>query len=129
MGPSKGDRARVSASLLSSQDGKPGLPNGRGYSGFFAASQAFQLGSLGVQRVGAFAYIGNMPTYFQFTQSGVGVPGTGIGNKGFYRDGLIGMWYIKKLDITTMYFHGWDNAFLGSNTASNTALPTHANGV
>jgi hypothetical protein len=129
MGHSKDDRTRVSASLLSSQDGQPGLPNGRGYSGFFTASRAFQLGSLGVQRVGAFAFIGNMPTYFQFTQSGAGVPGTGIGNKSFYRDGLIGMWYFKKLDITTMYFHGWDNAFLGSNTPSTSPLPTDANGV
>ena len=72
-----------------------------------------KLGSLGVQRVGAFAYIGQAPTLFQFTQNGVGVAGTGIGNKSFYRDGLIGMWYIKNLDITTMYFHGWDSAFLG----------------
>jgi hypothetical protein len=129
MGHSKNDRTRVSASLLSASDGQPGLPNGRGYNAFFAASQAFQLGSLGVQRVGAFAYIGQAPTLFQFTQNGVGVAGTGIGNKGFYRDGLIGMWYFKNLDITTMYFHGWDSAFLGSNTPSNAALPTDANGV
>ena len=129
MGHSKDDRTRVSASLLSSSDGQPGLPNGRGYNGFFAASQAFQLGSLGVQRVGAFAYVGQTPTFFQFTQGGAGVPGTGIGNKGFYRDGLIGMWYFKNLDITTMYFHGWDSAFLGSNTPANTALPTDVNGV
>lgn len=52
--------------------------------------------------------------------------GTGIGNKGFYRDGLIGMWYVKKLDVTTMFFHGWDSAFLGSNTAANTPLPVGA---
>ncbi len=126
MGHSKDDRTRVSASLLSSNDGSPGLPAGRSYNGFFAASQAFEVGSLGLQRVGAFAYIGETPTYFQFFQGGAGVPGTGIGNKGFYRDGLIGMWYIHKLDVTTMFFHGWDSAFLGSNTPANQPLPAGA---
>lgn len=126
MGHSKDDRTRISASLLSSKDGQPGLPTGRGYNGYFAASRAFELGSLGLQRVGGFAYIGQAPTYFQFTQNGGGVAGTGIGNKGFYRAGLIGMWYIKKLDVTTVFFHGWDSAFLGSSTPANTPLPAGA---
>jgi len=126
MGHSADDRTRYSASLLSSNDGQPNLPASRGYDGFFAASQAFEVGSLGLQRVGAFAYLGQAPTYFQYTQGGVGVPGTGIGNKSFYRAGLIGQWYIKKVDVTTMFFHGWDSAFLGSNTAANTPLPAGA---
>jgi hypothetical protein len=130
MGHSKDDRTRYSASLLSSNDGSPGLPTSRGYDGYFAASQAFQVGSLGLQRVGGFAYIGEAPTYFQYTQTQagatIGVPGTGIGNKSFYRAGLIGQWYIKKVDVTTIFFHGWDSAFLGSNTAANTPLPTGA---
>ena len=126
MGHSKDDRTRYSVSLLSANDGQPGLPTNRGYNAFFAASRAFQVGSLGLQRVGAFTYIGQAPTYFQFTQGGNGVPGTGIGNKSFYRAWLIGQWYIKKLDVTTMFFHGWDNAFLGSNTPANMPLPTGA---
>jgi len=135
MGHSKDDRTRYSVALLNSNDGQPSFtstngaevtPTGRGYNAFFTASQAFQIGSLGLQRVGAFAMIGQAPTYFQFTQSGVGVPGTGIGNKSFYRDGLIGQWYIKKVDVTTMFFHGWDNAFLGSATPANTPLPAGA---
>ncbi len=131
MGHSKDDRTRYSASLLSSNDGNPGLPTSRGYDGYFAASRAFEIGSLGLQRVGGFAYLGEAPTYFQYTQTqeggpSVGVPGTGIGNKPFYRFGLIGQWYIKKVDVTTMYFHGWDSAFLGSNTPANTTLPTGA---
>lgn len=126
MGHSKNDRTRLSAALLSAKDGQPGLPSGRGYNGFFAASQAFDVGSLGLQRVGAFAYIGQAPTYFQFTTGGAGIAGTGVGNKGFYRAGLIGMWYIKKLDITTMYFHGWDSAFLGTGTKATDPLPTGA---
>ena len=122
LGHSKDDRTRISASLLSSNDGSPGLPTSRGYDGFFAASRAFQLGGLGLQRVGGFAYIGEAPTYFQYTSGGPANPvaGTGIGNKGYQRYGLIGMWYLKKFDITTMYFHGTDSAWLASNTA---ALP------
>jgi hypothetical protein len=128
MGHSKDDRTRVSASLLSSNDGSPGLPTSRAYDGFFAASRAFELGSLGLQRVGGFAYIGQAPTYFQYTNLGVGVPGTGIGNKGFQRYGLIGMWYLKKFDITTIYFRGHDSAWLGTNTAAvpGATLPTGA---
>ena len=94
--------------------------------------------------MGAFAYIGQAPTYYQFTQtttSVVGVDinqnpvtstvtnnvrGTGIGNKSFYRAGLIGMWYVKKLDLTTMFFHGWDSAFLGTGTPANAPLPAGA---
>jgi hypothetical protein len=126
MGHSKDDRTRYSASLLSSNDGNPGLPTSRAYDGYFAASRAFEIGSLGLQRVGGFAYLGEAPTFYQFSQGGAGVPGTGIGNKSFYRLGLIGQWYIKKVDVTTMFFHGWDSAFLGSNTPANMPLPTGA---
>jgi hypothetical protein len=147
MGHSKDDRTRVSASLLTASDGQPGLPTSRAYDGFFAASRAFQIGSLGLQRVGGFAYIGQAPTYFQYnltstttvgtdtvtgapvTSTGTaGIAGTGIGNKGFQRYGLIGMWYLKKFDITTMYFYGHDSAWLGTNTAAvpGATLPTGA---
>jgi len=126
MGHSKDDRTRYSVSVLSSNDGQPGLPSSRGYNTFVTASQAFQVGKLGLQRVGAFGYFGQAPTYFQFTQGGAGVPGTGVGNKSFYRAGLIGMWYANKLDLTTIYFHGWDSAFLGTGTAANTDLPAGA---
>jgi hypothetical protein len=129
MGHSKNDRTRISASLLSANDGQFSLPTSRGYNGFFAASQAFEAGSLGLQRVGAFAYIGQAPTYFQFsntTAPGTNVAGTGVGNKGYYRAGLIGMWYSRKLDVTTIYFHGWDSAFLGTGTPANIALPPGA---
>ena len=126
LGHSKDDRTRVSASILSDSDGQPGLPNGKGYNGFFTASRAFEVGSLGVQRVGGYAYVGQAPTYFEFNSGGAGIGGTGIGNKGYYRAGLIGMWYIKKFDITTLFMHGWDSAFLGTNTPSNSPLPLGA---
>jgi len=128
LGHSRDDRTRVSAALLSANDGQPGLPTNRAYDGFFTASRAFELGSLGLQRVGGFAFIGQASTFFQYTNGGVGVPGTGIGNKGFQRYGVIGMWYLKKFDITTIYFRGHDSAWLGTNTAATpgTALPTGA---
>lgn len=126
MGHSKDDRTRVSASLLGQTDGQPGLPTNRGYGGYFAASRAFEVRGLGLQRVGAFAYIGQAPTYYQFTQGGSNVPGTGVGNKGFQRFGLIGQFYVKKYDLTAMYFHGHDSAYLGTNTPANMPLPTGA---
>jgi hypothetical protein len=133
LGHSKDDRTRVSAALLNSNDGQPSFSTNNGAinaAAPFATGRAFQAGSLGVQRVGGFAFIGRAPTFSQFTQfntpGGGLITGTGIGNKGFYRAGLIGMWYVRKLDITTIYFHGWDSAFLGTNTPANMALPAGA---
>lgn len=138
MGHSKDDRTRYSASILSSNDGSPGLPTSRTYNAYFTFSQAFQAGSLGLQRVGVFDYIGRAPTYFQFTNgndSGIpgnaayGLPGTGIGNRSFYRAGVIGQIYIKKYDLTAMYFHSADDKYLATGTPFNAAygtLPTGA---
>ncbi len=128
MGHSKNDRTRVSASLLSGTDGNPdfingaGNPAGKAYEGYFAASQAFEIKGLGLQRVGGFAYLGQAATFSRFTQDGAGIPGLGIGNQPYYRVGLIGMWYVKKLDVTTMYFHGHDSVYLGNNVPSNQPL-------
>src|SRR5215475_3414365 len=127
MGHSRNDRTRISAALLQGTDGNPdfqagiGGAAGRGYEGYIAASQAFELGNLGLQRVGGFAYFGQAPTFTQFTQNDGADPifGTGTGNKPYYRAGFIGMWYVKKLDFTTMYFYGHDNVFLATGTPSN----------
>lgn len=133
MGHSKDDRTRYSASVLSSNNGSPGLPTSRSYDGYFTFSHAFEVGSLGLQRIGAFDYIGQAPTYFQFTNgnaSGIpgnaafGVSGTGIGNRSFYRAGLIGMFYIKKYDLTAMYFHSSDDKYLATSTPANAAFGT-----
>ncbi len=131
MGHSKNDRTRVSASLLDSTDGQPSLmgPNNqssRAYGAYFAASQAFEARGLGLQRVGFFTYLGQAPTYYRYTFQGNPVVGTGIGNKGFQRYGLIGQWYIKKFDVTTMFFHGTDSAYLGTQTPGNGVLPIGA---
>lgn len=121
-GHSKNDYTRYSVALLSGNDGNVGLPNGHGYDTYLTFSQAFEAGSLGLQRVGAFAYIGRAPTYLTTSSFG----GDGLGQKSFYRAGFYGLWYIKKLDFMTMYTHASDNAFLGTGTASFRQLPTGA---
>jgi hypothetical protein len=138
MGHSKDDRTRYSASVLSSNDGSPGLPKSRAYNAYFTFSQAFQVGSLGLQRIGAFDYVGQAPTYFQYTNgnnSGIpgnaafGLPGTGVGNRSFYRAGLIGQIYIKKYDLTAMYFHSSDDKYLATGTPVNAAFGTLPTGA
>src|SRR5207302_6121957 len=84
MGHSYNDRTRYSAALLSSSDGQPGLIYGaNSYSGFFAASQAFDVGKLGVDRIGAYAMIGLAPTNWLTGPAGTGpngsIAGSGIG--------------------------------------------------
>jgi len=59
MGHSANDRTRLSAAVFSSTDGNVDLPYGQNsYSTFFAGSQAFSTGKLGVQRLGAYAMYG-----------------------------------------------------------------------
>ncbi len=138
MGHSADDRTRYSVAVLSSSDGNVNLPAGRSYGTYLTASQAFQAGSLGLQRIGVFDYIGQAPTYFQFTNgnaSGIpgnaafGLPGTGIGNRSFYRAGLIAQIYIKKYDLTAMYFHSSDDKYLATATPANAAFGTLPTGA
>src|SRR5882762_408928 len=121
-GHSKNSYTRYSAALLSSNDGSVGVPNGHGYDTYLTFSQAFEAGSLGLQRVGAFAYIGRAPTYLATSSS----LADGFGQKSFYRAGFFGLWYLKKLDFMTMYTRGGDNAFLGTGTPSFSPLPAGA---
>jgi hypothetical protein len=133
-GHSKNSYTRYSAALLSSNEGGvnfttdvvPGAPpSNRTYDVNLAFSQAFNAGSLGLERLGAFSYIGQRPTYYQTAQNGA-EPLVGIGNKPFYRVGLAGDFYFKKLELLPLFMHGWDNAYLGNSTASNGALPAGA---
>jgi hypothetical protein len=125
MGHSANDRTRYSAALISSNDGQVNLPNGNSYSGFFTASQGFDTGRFGVQRVGAYALVGNAPTFY-LTSGGEPIPGSGKGNKPFYREGVFGLVYVKKLDFSLYYQHGWDSAFWGNSTPANGVLPAGA---
>jgi hypothetical protein len=118
MGHSNNDRTRYSAALLSTSDGQVGLPYGsNAYTGFFTASQAFDVGKLGVDRIGAYAMIGEAPTTWT-TSTGAGgptvIPGSGVGNKSFHREGFVGLFYFgQHVDVQVVTQHGWDNAWFG----------------
>jgi hypothetical protein len=114
MGHSFNDRTRYSASLLSSNDGSVGLPYGsHSYSGFFTASQAFDAGRLGVQRLGFYAMVGEAPTTW-LTNGGAAVGGSGTGNKSFSREGFVGQFYLgQHFDLQVVTQHGSDSAWFG----------------
>lgn len=113
LGHSYNDRTRVSAALLSSNDGNVALPYGNSYSGFFAASQAFDTGRLGVQRLGFYAMVGDAPTMY-YTSAGSPIPGSGIGNRSYSRYGFTGQFYLGKLDFQVVTQHGEDDKYFGA---------------
>ncbi|HZW94242.1 MAG TPA: hypothetical protein VFF64_14920 [Candidatus Eremiobacteraceae bacterium] len=127
LGHSVDDRTRISAALISSQDGNVGLTLGsNSYTGFFTGSQAFDTGKLGVQRVGFYAMVGEAATYFR-TSGGVPIPGSGIGNKGFSRVGFVGQFYLgQHFDLQVVTQHGSDNAWFGQGYGN--AVNTNGDG-
>jgi hypothetical protein len=132
MGHSVDDKTRISASLLSSNDGNVGLITGaNSYSGFFTFDQAFDAGKLGMERVGAYAFVGDAATYYLTNSSGgtgaVPIPGSGIGNKGFSRVGFYGQFYFgPHFDVNVVTQHGEDNAWFGQGYGD--AIATDGNG-
>jgi hypothetical protein len=113
MGHSWNDRTRYSVSLLSTNDGTPGLPYGNAYTGYFAASQAFDAGKAGVQRIGFYAMVGQGPTTF-LTSGGTPLGSAAIGNKSFSREGFVGQFYFgQHLDLQTVTQHGQDSVWFG----------------
>ena len=137
MGHSSNDRTRYSAALLSSNNGSVGLPYGNAYTGFFTASQAFDAGKLGVDRIGGYAMIGEAPTFYLTQSAGATIlAGSGRGNKSFHREGFVGLFYFgEHVDVQVVTQHGWDNAWFGQgygdpidvagapNNLPGTALP------
>ena len=130
MGHSADDRTRYSAALLSTVDGQVGLPYGsNAYSGFFTASQAFDAGKLGVERLGFYAMVGEAPTYYR-TAGGVPIPGSGIGNKGFSRAGFVGQFYFgPHFDLQVVTQHGSDSAWFGQGYGNAVGAPTNPNAL
>lgn len=112
LGHSADDRTRISAAVVSSNDGNVNLQYGNSYSAFFAASRAFDVGKLGVDRIGGYAMVGEAPTSY-LTAAGVPIPGSGFGNKSFSREGFVGLFYFGKLDFLVLTQHGEDNAWFG----------------
>ena len=83
MGHTHDDAWRYSGSVLTSSDGSVNLPTSKAYDGFFAASRAININALGMQRFGAFSYIGQSPTQY-LTQSppGGGASTDHLGDQG-----------------------------------------------
>jgi hypothetical protein len=139
MGHSADDRTRISATLFSSTEGNPDVQYGRNsYSGFFAASRAFDTGKLGIQRIGAYALVGVAPTSYLLS-GGDPVPGSGTANKDFERVGFEGLFYLgSHVDLQVFTQHGSDSAWFGAcfgdiidgicpnNNDGTTALPVGA---
>lgn len=131
MGHSENDRTRISAAVFSSTDGNVDLPYGQNsYSAFFAGSQAFSTGKLGVQRIGGYAMYGVAPTTY-LTSGGIPIPGSGIGNKAFSRVGFEGLFYLgPHLDFQVFTQHGEDSAWFGAcygDIITGTCDPTTQN--
>ena len=131
MGHSYDDRTRLSAAVFSSTDGNVDLPYGQNsYTAFFAGSQAFPTGKLGVQRIGGYAMVGVAPTTY-LTSGGVPLPGSGTGNKSFSRIGFEGLFYLgSHLDFQVFTQHGSDNAWFGAcygDIISGTCDPANNN--
>lgn len=114
MGHSLNDRTRYSVSLLSSSDGQPGLIYGaQSYSTFIAASQAFDAGKLGVQRLGFYLMAGEAPTTW-LNSGGLPIAGSGTNNKGYSREGFVGQFYLgQHADVQVVTQHGSDSAWFG----------------
>jgi hypothetical protein len=114
MGHSYNDRTRYSVALLSSNDGQVGLPYGaQSYSTFITASQAFDAGRLGVQRLGFYLMAGQAPTTW-LTNGGAPIAGSGTGNKGYSREGFVGQFYFgQHFDVQVVTQHGSDSAWFG----------------
>jgi len=117
-GHSDDDSTRYSVAVVSSNSGGTGLPTNQTYDVFTNFNQSFEAPWFGRQQVGVYGYWGESPTYFQ-TNNGNPLPGTGTGNRSFYRLGAYGHWYVNKFDFYTFYLHGTDNVFLGNAVPSN----------
>jgi hypothetical protein len=107
-----------------------GLSQGRTYDYYLHLSQGFMAGKLGLQRVGVFGLSGFRPTFFQ-TSGGTPLPGTGQGNRSFYRAGAYGSLYIGRFDLTAVYQRAQDNVFIANGIGADLgggALPVGAQG-
>ncbi len=124
-GHSDNSYTRYGAAILGTTNGEPGVAGGRGYDASLTFSQAFDAGSLGVQRVGAYAYIGQRPTVFE-TADGESIAGTGTVNKPFQRYGVAGDFFFGNLELLPLYMRAQDDAYLGTATPGDQPLPAGA---
>ena len=118
LGHSENDDTRYSVAVVNNSNGAGGAPSNEAYDVYANFNQSFETPWLGRQQVGLYGFFGESPTYFQ-TQNGNALPGTGTGNRGFYRIGAYGHWYVNKADFYTFFMHGYDNVFLGNSVPSD----------
>ena len=117
LGHSSTSYSRASVAILSGVDGVPGLPEGKGYDGSVTLSQAFDVGKLGIQRIGVFGYLGHAAHDFRdHGRRRDPVPGTGTDNKSFYRVGATGDFFLGNLELLPLYMHGSDDQVLAGGT-------------
>jgi len=138
-GHSANSYTRYSVSVLSSNEGgvnfttdvvPGGSPSNRTYDVNLAFSQAFNApgppgeSGFGLERVGAFAYIGQRPTNFE---TELGTQLVGINNKPFYRIGFAGDLSYKNLELMPLFMYGHDNPYLGQfGVPAGSTLPPGA---
>jgi hypothetical protein len=120
---------RYAFSVVSSLDGGVGLAYGctavntncgtlagRTFDYYGHFEQAFNIHNAGYMKVGAYAYYGFAPTYWQ-TSGGAQL--YGLGNEPFYRAGAEWLWYTNHWNLKGVFLHGYDNAYLANGIASN----------
>jgi hypothetical protein len=125
-GHSENSYSRYGVAIFGNTDGEPGFAGGsHTYDAAVTLSQAFDAGSLGIQRIGAYAYLGQRATISQ-TSGGVPIPGTGSANKSFQRYGVAGDFFLWNLEFLPLYLRAQDDAYLGTATPGDQPLPPGA---
>src|SRR2546425_1206067 len=116
MGHSPNSYTRYSVAALTSTDGEPGTGAGSSYDAAFTLSHALDAGSMGVERFGVYAYVGQRPTVFQTTDTGsVILPYTSM-RKTFYRVGFTGNFSFGNLELLPFLMHASDDKALTAGT-------------
>ena len=117
---------RYSLSVVSSNAGQYGLPEGNTVDFYGHFQQGWNVGhDLGYMKASGFTYIGFWPTYFQ-SLGGAPIAGTGTGNKMWTASGGSLLWFTPKWVWSNVFVHGTDNAYLANNLPSNGPLPAGA---
>lgn len=105
---------RFSIAMLNQEDGAPGLATSKGYDFNITASQAFDAGALGLERVGVFGYFGARPTAFQYASDSSVIAGSGSAAKSFTRIGFTGNFSLHNLELLPMVMHATEDKALGA---------------
>ncbi|MGH7591627.1 MAG: hypothetical protein ACREL2_09320, partial [Gemmatimonadales bacterium] len=119
MGHNENSYRRYSIAVLNENDGTPGLSGadgatggGKGMDFNLTASQAWDAGKLGVERVGVYGYFGQRPTNFELDSSGQPIPGSGNSNKSFSRMGVMGDFFFQNFEVLPFFLHGSEDQAL-----------------